>query len=171
MPSHWTAAPAKWPLQLRSSAAHEEGGERVWAVSTQRFLGDRRGRVSGLALTGVTMTVAEGRARFDPVAGSEREIGCDLVLLALGFSGPEKGAPLLSQLGVALDPRGCVAHDAGWATSVDGVFVCGDMSRGQSLVVWAIAEGRSAAAAVDRYLMGSTVLPAPLDRLAGALAR
>ncbi len=159
-----------WPLQLRSSAAHEEGGERLWSVSTQRFLGDAEGRVAALELTDCALSVEGGRPRFEVVEGTERRVPCDLVLLALGFSGPER-SPLLEQLGVALGPRGTVARDDGWATNQDGVFVCGDMGRGQSLIVWAIAEGRSCAAAVDRHLMGTTVLPAPLDRMAGALAR
>lgn len=159
-----------WPLQLRSSAAHEEGGERMWSVSTQGFLGNGDGRVAALELAEVTVTVESGRPRFETVAGTEQRIPCELVLLALGFTGPER-SPMLAQLQVELDGRGNVAHDPRWATNRDGVFVCGDMGRGQSLVVWAIAEGRSAAAAVDRHLMGETVLPAPLDQLAGALAR
>jgi glutamate synthase (NADPH/NADH) small chain len=159
-----------WPLQLRTSAAHEEGGDRAWSVSTQRFIGDRERRVTALELAEVSVTLEAGRPRFETVAGSERRIPCDLVLLALGFTGPER-SPMLAQLGVELNSRGNVAHDMGWTTSSDGVFVCGDMGRGQSLVVWAIAEGRSAAAAVDRHLMGETILPAPLDRLGGALAR
>jgi glutamate synthase (NADPH/NADH) small chain len=159
-----------WPLQLRSSAAHEEGGERVWSVSTQRFVDDSRGRVAALELADVRVTADAGRPRFETLPGTERRIECDLVLLALGFSGPER-SPMLEQLEVQLDSRGNVAHAAGWATNQDGVFVCGDMCRGQSLVVWAIAEGRSAAAAVDRHLLGDTVLPSPLERMAGALAR
>jgi glutamate synthase (NADPH/NADH) small chain len=156
-----------WPLQLRTSAAHEEGGERHWSVSTQRFLDGGRGQVAGLVMAEVTMTVDGGRPVFTVVPETETELGCDLVLLALGFAGAER-SPLLAQLGVELDARGNVPRDERWATSRDGVFVCGDMSRGQSLVAWAIAEGRSAAAAVDRWLMGETVLrsatPASLGR-------
>ncbi|HYA00236.1 MAG TPA: glutamate synthase subunit beta [Candidatus Binatia bacterium] len=159
-----------WPVQLRSSAAHEEGGERLWSVATQRFLDGGRGALAGLELSEVTMSMVDGRPRFEVRPGTERRVPCDLVLLALGFTGPER-SPMLDQLGVALDGRGNVAHDGDWATASDGVFVCGDMGRGQSLVVWAIAEGRSAAAVVDRWLMGETVLPSPLDRLSGALAR
>jgi len=147
-----------WPLLLRSSGAHEEGGERLFAVNTERFHGDASGRVRALVLHDVERA-PDGS--FASVAGSERELPCDLVLLALGFTGPER-AGLLEGLGVELDGRGNVARDTDWATSVPGVFVCGDAGRGQSLIVWAIAEGRSAAAAVDRYLMGETTLPAPL---------
>ena len=99
--------------------------------------------------------------KFDKVEGSEFELDCDFAFLAMGFVGPEKGG-LLGQLGVAIDPRGNVARDANYASSVPGVFVAGDMGRGQSLIVWAIAEGRSAAAAVDEWLMEDTLLPAPL---------
>jgi glutamate synthase (NADPH/NADH) small chain len=146
-----------YPMIYRVSSAHEEGGERVYAVSTQEFLGDEHGRVRALRLTGV-----DGPAsRFAPVPGTEQELRCDLVLLAMGFTGADR-AGLLDGLGVAMDPRGNVARDAGFATSVPGVFVAGDMGRGQSLIVWAIAEGRSAAAAVDAYLMGGSALPAPI---------
>jgi glutamate synthase (NADPH/NADH) small chain len=146
-----------WPLQLRTSAAHEEGGERLWSGATQRFLGDGRGQLAGLVLAQVAMTTDGGRLAFTVVPETETELACDLVLLALGFTGPER-SPMLAQLGVELDARGNVGRDAHWTTSREGVFVCGDMSRGQSLVVWAIAEGRNAAAAVDRWLMGETIL-------------
>jgi glutamate synthase (NADPH/NADH) small chain len=155
-----------WPLQLRTSSAHEEGGERLWSVSTQRFLDDGQGRVAGLVMAEVAMTMDAGRPTFPVVPGTETELACDLVLLALGFAGAER-SPMLAQLGVELNARGSVARDEQWATSRDGVFVCGDMSRGQSLVVWAIAEGRSAAAAVDRWLMGETVLRAPVSAALG----
>ena len=147
----------EWPLQLRTSPAHEEGGERLWSVSTQRFLDDGHGQVARLALSGVAMTTDGGQPTFTVVAGTEYELPCDLVLLALGFAGAES-SPLLAQLGLDLDSRGNVARDQRWSTGREGVFVCGDMSRGQSLVAWAIAEGRSAAAAVDGWLMGRTVL-------------
>ena len=150
-----------WPLQLRTSSAHEEGGERHWSVSTQRFTGDGHGQLASLVLAEVSMSLKGGRPSFDIVPGTESELPCDLVLLALGFAGAER-SPLLAQLGVELDARGNVGRDATWSTSRQGVFVCGDMSRGQSLVAWAIAEGRSAAAAVDRWLMGETVLRAPI---------
>ena len=107
------------------------------------------------------MTVDGGRPSFDPVEGSEFELPCDLVLLAMGFVGSERHG-VVAELGLDLDQRGSVAADDRWSTNVDGVFVCGDMTRGQSLIVWAIAEGRSAAAAVDRWLMGETALPAPI---------
>ncbi len=156
-----------WPLQLRTSAAHEEGGDRLWSVSTQRFVDNGRGHVAGLVMAEVAMTIEGGRPSFAVVAGTEADLDCDLVLLALGFAGPER-SPMLAQLGVELDQRGNVARDDRWSTGREGVFVCGDMSRGQSLVAWAIAEGRSAAAAVDRWLMGETVLrtaiPAALGR-------
>ena len=153
-----------YPMIYRVSSAHEEGGERVYAVSTQEFLGDDDRRVRALRLVEV-----EGPAgRFAPVPGTEREIRADLVLLAMGFTGADR-AGLLDDLGVDMDPRGNVARDAAYATSVPGVFVAGDMGRGQSLIVWAIAEGRSAAAAVDAHLMGSAALPAPIPPTARSL--
>jgi glutamate synthase (NADPH/NADH) small chain len=151
-----------YPMTYRVSSAHEEGGDRVYAVSTQEFVGDAAGRVCGLRLVEVEFT----GGRFEPVPGTERELPCQLVLFALGFTGAER-SPLLDGLGVDFDQRGNVARDGLYATSVPGVFVAGDMGRGQSLIVWAIAEGRSAAAAVDRYLAGDSRLPAaiaPTDR-------
>jgi glutamate synthase (NADPH) small chain len=136
-----------YPMIYRVASAHEEGGERVYAVSTEEFLAGPSGEVKALRLTDVAF---EG-GRFAPVPGSQREIPCDLVLLAMGFTGAEQPG-LLSDLGVAFDARGNVARDASYETSVPGVFVAGDMGRGQSLIVWAIAEGRSAAAAVDQHL-------------------
>jgi glutamate synthase (NADPH/NADH) small chain len=151
-----------YPMVYRVSSAHEEGGERLFSVSTQQFLDDGEGRVRALRLVEV---VSEDRT-FVPVEGSERDLPCDLVLLAMGFVGPGKGK-LLDGLGVDFDARGNVARDAVFMTSVPGVFVAGDMGRGQSLIVWAIAEGRSAAAGVDHYLTGRDVLPvsiAPTER-------
>ena len=148
-----------YPMIYRVSSAHEEGGERVYAVSTQEFAGDEAGRVAGLRL--VEVELADGR--FAPVPGTERELPCELVLLAMGFTGADR-AGLLTDLGVEFDARGNVARDGAYATSVPGVFVAGDMGRGQSLIVWAIAEGRSAAAAVDTYLEGDSMLPAPTYR-------
>jgi glutamate synthase (NADPH/NADH) small chain len=136
-----------YPMIYRVASAHEEGGERVYAVSTEEFAGDADGQVRALVLTEVVFETG----RFTAVAGTRREIPCELVLLAMGFTGAEKPG-LLSDLGVEFDPRGNVARDAGYQTSVPGVFVAGDMGRGQSLIVWAIAEGRSAAASVDQYL-------------------
>ncbi len=151
-----------WPLVLRTSAAHEEGGERLYAVTTTAFLGNDAGRVRGLRGDQVELTTGpDGRPEFRPVEGSAFELPCELVLLALGFLGAERDG-VVAELELELDARGSVAADGNWATNVEGVFVCGDMTRGQSLIVWAIAEGRSAAAAVDRFLMGDTALPAPL---------
>ncbi|GAA2775342.1 glutamate synthase subunit beta [Saccharopolyspora taberi] len=146
-----------YPMIYRVSSAHEEGGERLFSVNTQEFLGDDQGRVRSLRL----VEVRREDGRFVPVEGSERELPCDLALLAMGFVGPER-AGLLDELGVELDERGNVARDDAFMTTVDGVFTAGDMGRGQSLIVWAIAEGRSAAAGVDRYLSGRDVLPAPI---------
>ena len=153
-----------YPMTYRVSSAHEEGGERLFAVSTQAFLGDDDGRLRALRL--VDVELVDGR--FTPVEGSEREIPAQLVLLAMGFVGPER-SPLIEQLGVDLDARGNIARDASYTSSVPGVFVAGDAGRGQSLIVWAIAEGRSCAAAVDRWLTGSTVLPAPIPPTARPL--
>ena len=149
-----------WPLMFRIASAHEEGGERVYSVTTTEFVGED-GRLVGLRGHEVVSQIVDGRPTFDKVEGSEFDLPCELVFLAMGFLGPEKPG-LLTQLGVDLDGRGNVVRDQQWATNVDGVFVCGDMGRGQSLIVWAIAEGRSAAAAVDQHLMGETQLPAPL---------
>jgi glutamate synthase (NADPH) small chain len=151
-----------WPLILRSSSAHQEGGERVYSVTTSALVDDGEGRVSGLRGEEVEIVYGEGgRPDFIPVEGSSFELTCELVLLAMGFLGAERNGPV-AELGLELDPRGNVAADSSWSTNVEGVFVCGDMTRGQSLIVWAIAEGRSAAASVDRYLMGRTDLPAPI---------
>lgn len=154
-----------WPLVYRTSSAHEEGGDRVYAVNTLEFLGDDQGNLRGLRAVEVVSAIVDGRPSFEAVEGSEFELACELVLLSMGFVGPEQGG-LLDQLGVAIDERGNVARDDTWATNVDGVFVAGDMGRGQSLIVWAIAEGRSVAASVDNWLTGSTTLPAPIDTFA-----
>jgi len=143
-----------YPMIFRVSSAHEEGGDRVYAVSTQEFLGDEDGNVRALRLVDVD-------AKFQPIEGTEREIPAELVLFAMGFTGPEHEG-LVEQLAVDLDERGNVRRDGSYASSVDGVFVAGDAGRGQSLIVWAIAEGRAAAAAVDEYLTGSTTLPKPI---------
>ena len=145
-----------YPMTYRVSSAHEENGERVYSVSTTRFVGEA-GRVTGLELVDVEFVAG----RFAPVAGSERVIPADLVTLAMGFVAPETGVWTQS-LGVELDDRGNFARDREYMTNVPGVFVAGDAGRGQSLIVWAIAEGRSAAASVDRYLTGNTELPAPI---------
>jgi glutamate synthase (NADPH/NADH) small chain len=151
----------QWPNIFRVSPAHEEGGERLYAVSTQRFTGDAAGRVRALQAVKVEMVRRDRTVQFDPIPGAEFEIPADLVLLAMGFVGPERG-PLVTDLGVKLTDRGNVWRDERWMTSVPGVFTAGDMQRGQSLIVWAIAEGRSAARGIDQYLMGESVLPAPL---------
>jgi glutamate synthase (NADPH/NADH) small chain len=152
----------QWPLIYRVSTAHEEGGERLYAVSTQRFTGDADGCVQRLHAVHVEMAKKDGRVQFQPVPGTEFELPADLVLLAMGFVGAEKGA-LLDDLGVTMTDRGNVGRDARWMTNVPGVFTAGDMQRGQSLIVWAIAEGRSAARAIDEFLMGESQLPAPLS--------
>ena len=149
-----------WPMIYRVSSAHEEGGERQFAINTESFISEN-GRVTGLRTHQVEQIFAEGRMTFEPVPGTEKDFPADLVLLAMGFTGPEP-SPLLDDLAVDLDQRGNVARAENFATNVDGVFVCGDMGRGQSLIVWAIAEGRSAAHAVDVFLSGSSQLPAPV---------
>jgi glutamate synthase (NADPH/NADH) small chain len=141
-----------WPLQLRTESAHEEGGVRNWAVSTLKFTGDEGGHVRQLHAIKVGPP-----PKFQPIAGSEFILDADLVLLAMGFAGPVKQG-MIEQFGINLDPRGNVATDENSMSSVPGIFAAGDMRRGQSLVVWAISEGRRAARGVDTYLMGSTRL-------------
>ena len=153
-----------YPMVYRVSSAHEEAGDRMYAVSTQEFLKDSNGNLRALKL--VETRFVDGK--FESVPNSEKEIPAQLVLLALGFTGPEK-SELLSQLEVEIDDRGNIKRDDDYATSSEGVYVCGDAGRGQSLIVWAIAEGRSAAAAVDRYLTGHTQLPFPLEPTARPL--
>ncbi|MGH3276867.1 MAG: glutamate synthase subunit beta [Streptosporangiaceae bacterium] len=160
-PPHARRASDPWPtypMIYRVSSAHEEGGERVYAVSTREFLADDAGRVAGLRL--VEVELDGGLIR--PLAGTERDLPCDLVLLAMGFTGAERGR-LVTDLGVEFSERGNVVRDGDYATSAPGVFVAGDMGRGQSLIVWAIAEGRSAAAAADRYLTGDSALPVAIE--------
>lgn len=149
-----------WPLMYRVSSAHEEGGERIYSVSTTEFVG-ANGVLTGLNGHEVEMELVDGRPNFAKVEGSEFELEADLVFLAMGFTGPEQGT-VLDQLGVDLDGRGNVVRNAKWQTSADNVYVCGDTGRGQSLIVWAIAEGRSCAAAIDEQLMGRTLLPSPV---------
>jgi glutamate synthase (NADPH/NADH) small chain len=164
-----------YPILFKMESAHEEleagGGDRVYAVNTTGFAGDDEGNVRALRLVEV-----EGPATgFRPIPGSEREIPAELVTLAMGFLGPEKGALLTDLAALADDPaaffdaRGNVARNRSYETAVEGVFAAGDMGRGQSLIVWAIAEGRSAAGAVDRYLSGQTVLPVPIPPTARPL--
>ncbi|MGH3615252.1 MAG: glutamate synthase subunit beta [Pseudonocardia sp.] len=147
-----------YPMVYRVSSAHEEGGDRLFSVNTTEFVADADGKLRALRLVEVTR---DENGRFVPVEGTEQELECQLVLLAMGFVGPEKGK-LLAELGVELDGRGNVARDEDFMTTVEGVFAAGDMGRGQSLVVWAIAEGRAAAAGVDAYLTGRDVLPRPI---------
>ncbi|MBI2815725.1 MAG: glutamate synthase subunit beta [Acidobacteria bacterium] len=149
-----------WPNIFRTSSAHEEGGIREYSISTQRFSGDN-GQVKRLHTVRVKMVQENGRLSFPEVPGTEKIIEADLVLLAMGFLGPEKPG-MLTDLGVKFTERGNVWRDENWMTSVPGIFTAGDMQRGQSLIVWAIAEGRSAARGVDLYLMGKTDLPAPI---------
>jgi len=143
-----------WPIMLRVESSHEEGGERDWGVSTMRFSGDADGNVKKLHAIRVGSPPT-----FTPIPGSEFELDVDLVLLAMGFTGPVRKG-LVEELGVALDPRGNVQADVNYMTTVPGVFAAGDMRRGQSLVVWAIAEGRKAARGVHQFLMGTSTLPA-----------
>jgi glutamate synthase (NADPH/NADH) small chain len=142
-----------WPMQMRVESSHEEGGIRDWSVSTTHFTGDAQGNVRQLHAVRVGPP-----PKFEPVPGTEFALDVDLVLLAMGFTGPVRHG-MLEQLGCELDARGNVKVDADWMTSQPGVFAAGDMRRGQSLVVWAIAEGRKAARAIDLYLTGSSHLP------------
>jgi glutamate synthase (NADPH/NADH) small chain len=153
-----------YPMVYRVSSAHEEAGERIYSVSTQEFLKDSSGNLRALKI--IETELVDGK--FRPVSGSEKEIPADLVFLALGFTGPEK-SELLDQLEVKLDEKGNIIRDHQYATTSEGVFVCGDAGRGQSLIVWAIAEGRSAAAAIDKYLTGNTQLPYPIEPTARPL--
>ena len=164
----------EWPRIFRTASAHEEGVERLYSVSTKKFVGDENGNLSGLELVRVQMvsdcgrsSVDGGRLRLEEVEGSQETLPCELVLLAMGFTGPEKPG-MLEQLGVNLNERGNVTCDDNWQTNVEGVFVAGDMQRGQSLIVWAIAEGRSAAKAVDEYLMSASDLPSPVEPVSKA---
>jgi len=151
-----------WPNIFRTSPAHEEGGERLYSIATEKFTGNAKGHVTTLHANRVEVVNNGGRLEFKPVPNSAIELKADLVLLAMGFLGPERNG-MLDKLGVKMTERGTVWRDERWMTSVPGVFAAGDMQRGQSLIVWAIAEGRSAARGVDQYLMGRSDLPAPLS--------
>lgn len=146
-----------WPMMFRTSSAHEEGGERLFSVNTEAFIGDENGNLTGLKAHEVVFQ----NGQFEKVEGSDFTLDVDLVFLAMGFLGPDD-SPLLKDLGVGRDARSNVARDDQFRTDVPNVYVCGDMGRGQSLIVWAIAEGRSCAATVDAELMGFTQLPAPV---------
>lgn len=147
-----------WPMQLRTSSSHEEGCERDWAVLTKEFLGDDEGRLQAVKLTNIkwSQDLKTGRHSFQEIEGTERVIPCELALLAIGYLHPQHQG-MIEQLGVELDARGNVMTN-NYQTSINKVFAAGDMRRGQSLVVWAISEGREAAKAVDEYLMGFTLL-------------
>jgi glutamate synthase (NADPH/NADH) small chain len=153
-----------YPMIMRVSSAHEEGGERLYSVNTEKFLGDDDGNLRALLLHEVERV----DGRFQKVEGTERELRADLVFLAMGFTGAQRTG-LVDELGVEVDGRGNVARDATFMSTVPGVFVAGDMGRGQSLIVWAISEGRSAAAAADTWLTGSTMLPSPVAPTSVAL--
>ncbi|MGK5531394.1 glutamate synthase subunit beta [Streptomyces sp. URMC 129] len=155
-----------YPMTFKVSSAHEEGGERVYSVSTTRFEGDEDGNVQWLHL--VEVEFVDGKLTQKP--GTERRIPAQLVTLAMGFTGTDRENGLVGQFGLELDERGNIARDADYATNVDGVFVAGDAGRGQSLIVWAIAEGRAAARGVDRYLTGHSTLPYPVRPTDRALA-
>jgi glutamate synthase (NADPH/NADH) small chain len=147
-----------YPMIFRVSSAHEELDNRVFSVNTEEFIGDGNGNLTALKIAEVVF--ADGK--FSPVPGTQRELPADFVFLAMGFTGPEKSA-LIDQLEVELDDRGVIKRDANFQTSEEGIFVAGDAGRGQSLIVWAIAEGRSAASAVDKYLEGESQLPSPIE--------
>jgi glutamate synthase (NADPH/NADH) small chain len=147
-----------WPMILRTSSSHEEGCERQWSIVTKEFVGDDKGNLKGLKIVEVEWKVKDGKSTFEEVKGSERELPCELALLAMGFLHPQRQG-LLQQLGVDLDERGNV-RCMNYQTSVESVFSAGDMRRGQSLVVWAISEGREAARAVDEFLSGTSLLEA-----------
>jgi glutamate synthase (NADPH/NADH) small chain len=151
----------QWPFIYRTASAHEEGVERLYSVSSKRYIDDGAGRVKALELVKVEMVREHGRSIINEIPGSSFTIPCDLALLAMGFTGPERPG-MLENLGVKFTDRGNVWRDDNWMTTIPGVFTAGDMQHGQSLIVWAIAEGRSAAYGVDKYLMGASDLPAPL---------
>jgi glutamate synthase (NADPH/NADH) small chain len=158
----------QWSNVFRVSSAHEEGGVREYSINTRRFLADDNGRVRALETVRVEMKSVDGRMQFVEIPGTEKIYPAQLVLLAMGFAGPERKG-MLEQFGVELDGMGNVKSDADRRTSVAKVFAAGDMARGQSLIVWAIAEGRHAAHSIDEFLMGGSDLPRPLDH--GNLAR
>jgi glutamate synthase (NADPH) small chain len=148
-----------WPMVLMTSSSHEEGVDRQWAILTKEFLGDNNGRLTGLKTVDIKWGVnAQGKMGFEEIAGTERIIPCELALLAIGFVGAEKGG-LVEELKLALDERGNI-RSTNYMTSEEGIFAAGDIRRGQSLVVWAISEGREAARAVDTWLMGESHLEA-----------
>jgi glutamate synthase (NADPH/NADH) small chain len=170
-PGQRDAATNPWPtypMVMRVSSAHEEGGERLYSVNTERFVGHEEGPAQGNVRALLIHDVERVDGRFQKVEGSERELPADLVFLAMGFTGAQRTG-LVEALGVQLDQRGNISRDGEFMSTVPGVFVAGDMGRGQSLIVWAIAEGRAAAGAVDAWLTGSTTLPRPVTPTAVAL--
>jgi glutamate synthase (NADPH/NADH) small chain len=150
-----------WPVILRNYPAHEEGGDRVFGVAVQEFVDDGEGNVTAVRVADVVVERVDGVRRVTITPGSERDLRADLVLLAIGFEGTEQ-QPFLDQFGLTRNRRGVLDADKTWQTDVEGVFVAGDMHRGASLVVWAIAEGRAAAAAIHDYLGADGNLPAPV---------
>ena len=153
-----------YPMTYRVSSAHEESGERLYSISTEEFIGNGAGQLTALKI--VETKYVDGK--FEKVPGTSRDLPADMVLLAMGFTGPEKNE-LVKALELKLDSRGNIARDNSYRTNVDSVYICGDAGRGQSLIVWAIAEGRSAASAVDADLMGHTQLPSPIEPTARPL--
>ncbi|GDX13256.1 glutamate synthase [Actinomycetes bacterium] len=153
-----------YPMTYRVSSAHEESGERLYSISTEEFIGNSAGQLTALKI--VETKYVDGK--FEKVPGTSRDLPADMVLLAMGFTGPEKNE-LVKALELKLDSRGNIARDNSYRTNVDSVYICGDAGRGQSLIVWAIAEGRSAASAVDADLMGHTQLPSPIEPTARPL--
>ena len=153
-----------YPMTDRVSSAHEESGERLYSISTEEFIGNGAGQLTALKI--VETKYVDGK--FEKVPGTSRDLPADMVLLAMGFTGPEKNE-LVKALELKLDSRGNIARDNSYRTNVDSVYICGDAGRGQSLIVWAIAEGRSAASAVDADLMGHTQLPSPIEPTARPL--
>jgi len=153
-----------YPMTYRVSSAHEESGERLYSISTEEFIGDSAGQLTALKI--VETKYVDGK--FEKIPGTSKNLPADMVLLAMGFTGPEKNE-LVNALELKLDPRGNIARDNSYRTNVDSVYICGDAGRGQSLIVWAIAEGRSAASAVDADLMGHTQLPSPIEPTARPL--
>ena len=153
-----------YPMTYRVSSAHEESGERLYSISTEEFIGNSAGQLTALKI--VETKYVDGK--FEKVPGTSRDLPADMVFLAMGFTGPEKNE-LVKALELKLDSRGNIARDNSYRTNVDSVYICGDAGRGQSLIVWAIAEGRSAASAVDADLMGHTQLPSPIEPTARPL--
>ena len=147
-----------WPMKLKTSTSHEEGCDRFWSISTKEFIGDENGKLKALKTVEVEVDRSGGGFKINEVPGTEKEWPCELALLALGFLGPEQS--IVEQLGLETDARTNIQADTSdYATNAAGVFAAGDMRRGQSLIVWAISEGREAAHHVDKYLMGHSDLP------------